>query len=408
MHAVSTYEPADADPRVVPAESPGERLLGSLLERSHTVAPEGLAAFVAAEAAGIGAADVAIYLQDYDQELLMPVTSAGLAAREPEPIDASLAGRAFTTQAPTEAPAEGGRRLWLPLLDGTDRVGVLGLTLAETTERHRTWCDRLATLVADLVVTKGRYGDVFFLTRRRRDMTLAAEMQWQLLPPLTITTPRVVVAGVVEPAYEVGGDAFDYAVNDGVVHLAVLDAVGHGLEAATVAAVAVGGYRHGRRRGVPLADAYKLLDAAVAETFGEEAFVTAQMAQLDLGTGRLSLVNAGHPAPLLVRGHRVVRRLTAPTTLPVGFGGADPQVWEEALEPGDRVVFFSDGVVEERGEDGEAFGEERLAELLERQMTSGRPAVEVMRRLSRDLMATRGGRTTDDASLLLVEWRGGS
>lgn len=390
-----------------PPESAGERLLGSLLENSHTVPPEDLAAFVAEEAATIGASDVAVYLQDYDQELLMPVTSAGLPHREPEPIDASVAGRAFTTQTPAEAPAPaGGRRLWLPLLDGTDRVGVLGLTLVEPTERERRWCHHLADLVADLVVTKSHYGDVFFCTRRRREMSLAAEMQWHLLPPLTITTPQVVVAGAVEPAYEVGGDAFDYAVNGGVAHLAIVDAVGHGLGAATMAAVAVGAYRHGRRRGVPLADQYRIMDAAVAEQFGVEGFVTAQMARLDLGTGRLQLVNAGHLAPLLVRAHKVVRRLAAPVTLPVGFGGADPQVHEEALEPGDRVLFFTDGVVEERLVGGEQFGEDRLVELLEREMTSGRLPVEAMRRLSHALLEARDHRTTDDATILLVEWRG--
>ena len=393
------------DPEDFP-ESPGERLLGSLLDRSHHVAPERLAALVAQAAELIGASDVALYLQDYEQEFLMPVTSEGLPYREPEPIDASVAGRAFTTQTPVEAAGAGGLRLWLPLVDGTDRVGVMGLTLPEVTDRARVWCNRLAGLVSDLVVTKGHYGDVFFLTRRRRDMTLAAEMQWHLLPPLTITTPQVTVAGVVEPAYEVGGDAFDYAVNAGVLHLAIVDAMGHGLGAAVMAAVAIGSYRHSRRRGVELADKYKVMDAAVNEQFGEERFVTAQMAALRLDTGRLSLVNAGHPAPMLVRGHRVVRRLATHTTLPVGWGGADPQVSEEALEPGDRVLFFTDGVVEEHAAQGEEFGEPRLVELLEREMTSGRLVTEAMRRLSHSLLAAREGRTSDDATVLMLEWRG--
>lgn len=391
-----------------PGESPGEHLLGSLLEGAHVVPPEGVAAFVAEQASIIGASDVAVYLQDYEQQLLMPLTSAGLPEREPEPVDTSVAGRAFTTSAPLETDAGDGtgRRLWLPLLDGTDRVGVMGLTLAEVGERERLWCVRMAALVSEIVVTKANYGDVFFLTRRRREMTLASEMQWQLLPPLTIVTPQVVVAGVVEPAYEAGGDAFDYAVNEGVVHLAIVDAMGHGLGAAVMATVAVGAYRHSRRQGTKLGDKYRRMDAAVAEQFGEERFVTAQMAELDLETGRLLLVNAGHPAPLLVRGHHVVRRLLAPTTLPVGWGGSDPELSEEDLEPGDRVVFFTDGVVEERSAAGEQFGEDRLIELLEREMTSGRPAIEALRRLSRSLLEARDGQTTDDATILLVEWRG--
>lgn len=63
-------------------------------------------------------------------------------------------------------------------------------------------------------------------------------MQWHLLPPLVMTTPQVSVAGALEPAYEVGDDAFDYALNDGTLHLAILDAMGHGLRAAVMANVA--------------------------------------------------------------------------------------------------------------------------------------------------------------------------
>ncbi len=65
-----------------------------------------------------------------------------------------------------------------------------------------------------------------------------------------MTTPRVAVAGVLEPAYDVAGDSFDYALNGGTFHLAVTDAMGHGLDAATMATVAIGAYQHARRISV--------------------------------------------------------------------------------------------------------------------------------------------------------------
>jgi serine phosphatase RsbU (regulator of sigma subunit) len=71
------------------------------------------------------------------------------------------------------------------------------------------------------------------------------------------------------------------------------------------------------------------------------------MAHLDVGSGRLRWVNAGHSHPLLLRGYQVVRALDSPTTLPIGFGGGNPQVSEEMLEPGDRVLFFTDGITEQ-------------------------------------------------------------
>jgi len=104
----------------------------------------------------------------------------------------------------------------------------------------------------------------------------------------------------------------------------------------------------------------------------------------------------------------VVRALDSPTTLPIGFGGADPQVSEETLEPGDRVLFFTDGITEEHLAGGDEFGEARLIELLEQVAQAGGPVQETVRRLSHALKRARGEVTKDDATLFLLEWRGGS
>lgn len=239
-------------------------------------------------------------------------------------------------------------------------------------------------------------------------MSLSAEMQWQLLPPLTMNTPQVAIAGALEPAYDVAGDSFDYALNEDVLHLAMIDAMGHGLGAAVMATLAVGAYRHARRFNLGLEELYAAMDAAVATQFTADHFATAQMALLEVRSGRLQWVNAGHPSPLLIRQHRVLASLDSPTTLPVGFGGAVPVVSERALERGDRVLFFTDGVVEEHRDGGEQFGEARLIDFVERASREGGAVQEVVHRLSRDLMRQRGGVTTDDATLLLLEWRGGS
>jgi serine phosphatase RsbU (regulator of sigma subunit) len=69
-------------------------------------------------------------------------------------------------------------------------------------------------------------------------MTWRRRVQWQLVPPLTFATPRVAVAGVLEPTYEVAGDSFDYALNGDTAHLLIVDAMGHGLEATLMSVVA--------------------------------------------------------------------------------------------------------------------------------------------------------------------------
>ena len=118
----------------------------------------------------------------------------------------------------------------------------------------------LAGLTADLIVTKSLYTDTFARARTAAPMSLSAHMQWQTLPPLVMTTPDVALAGILEPSYDVGGDSFDYALNDHVLHLAVFDAMGHGLEAATMATIVLATYRHGRRSSASLPDLYVHMD----------------------------------------------------------------------------------------------------------------------------------------------------
>jgi hypothetical protein len=215
------------------SEGFGERLLGALLDRAHQMPPQLIAPLVAEEAARIGGREVCILLQDYGQWMLQPLPGRRLMVGEPEPIDGSMAGQAFLRMTVVEERRDDGVRLYLPLLDGSDEVGVLALTLDRVDDDDRRLLRRLAGLVADMLVTKNAYTDQFLQTRRRTPMSLSAELQWALLPPMTMITPQVALAGILEPAYDVAGDSFDYAINDNIVHLAVIDAMGHGLAPAT-------------------------------------------------------------------------------------------------------------------------------------------------------------------------------
>ncbi|MGW1539288.1 PP2C family protein-serine/threonine phosphatase [Streptomyces sp. NPDC002309] len=395
-----------ADPRPDRSESFGEALLGTVLDRAHQLPPHLVGSLVAEVMERLGGRRPQILLQDYGQLLLVPLPGEGLMDEDPLVIDDSAAGRCFLGALPVELPEGDGVRVHLPLLDGGDQVGVMAVTLDRVDDDDRRLLRRLSALVADLLVTKNGYSDLFFRTRRREAMSVAAEIQWALLPPLAMIMPRVALAGVLEPAYDVAGDSFDYALNGDILHLAMIDAMGHGLGAATMATVAIGAYRYARRLSTGLTEIYAFMDDAVAKQFGADHFVTAQMMRLDTRTGDLQWVNAGHPAPILVRDHRVTRRLVGPTTLPVGLGGAEPEVSQLRLERGDRVLCFTDGLIEEHRAGEEQFGEEQLIDWVNRLERSGRGVRAVARALSHTLERARGGRTTDDATLLLVEWRG--
>ncbi|MEU5990386.1 PP2C family protein-serine/threonine phosphatase [Spirillospora sp. NPDC047418] len=397
--------PGDAVDR---SEGFGERLLGQLLDRAHEMPPQLIAPLVAEEIRAIGGRDVSILLQDYAQLSLVPLPGRGLTDGEPLPLEGSPAGRAFLSETTVEQPQDDGVRMFLPLLDGSDEIGVMALTLDGVDDDDRRLLRRLAGLVADMLVTKNNYTDQFLRVRRREPMSVAAEIQWSLLPPLTMTTPQVAVAGILEPAYNVAGDSLDYALNDDVLHLAMIDAMGHGLNAAVLATVAVGAYRHARRAQPGLAELYAFMDTAIDDQFGPDHFVTAQMMRLNIGTGHLEWVNAGHPAPMLIRDHRVIGALEGPGTLPVGFGGSKPQINTRQLRRGDRVLAYTDGLVEEHTAGGTLFGEDRLIATIERVGPASASVQQMARSLSHTLMRERGGITSDDATLFLIEWRGGN
>ncbi|MFF1896972.1 PP2C family protein-serine/threonine phosphatase [Streptomyces sp. NPDC058228] len=392
------------------SEGFGERLLGLLLDRARLLPPQLIAPLVAEEVARIGGRDVSILLQDYAQELLVPLPGRKLHVSQPEPIIDSPAGRAFLRGAVVEvSQTPSGVRMYLPLLDGSDTVGVMALTLDAVGDDDRRLLSRLSGLVADLLVTKNAYTDQFFRARRCEPMSVSAEIQWSLLPPMSMSVPQVEVAGILEPAYRIAGDSFDYALNDNILHVAVIDAMGHGLDAATMATVAIGAYRHARRVCISLAEKYALMDDAISRQFGPDHFVTAQLMHVNIATGEMALVNAGHPAPLLIRNGRVVQQLESATTLPVGFGGEEPRIREHTLQQGDRVLCYTDGIIEEHVNGGEQFGEERLIRCVNRLGEEPPQGLRAdLRRLSHTLKWERRGRTSDDATLFMIEWHGGA
>jgi hypothetical protein len=337
---------------------------------------------------------------------------------EPLAIDSTLAGRSFQhVEVVNQASAAGGgTRVWMPLLDGTERLGVLGLTLSERAARDvgqgmlRGRWRRFASIVAELLVSKTLYGDTIVRTRRRSQMGLAAAMQWAMLPPLTFASREVVVAGVLEPAYEVAGDSLDYAVDAGRARFAVFDGMGHGLQSAQLAALAVSAYRSARRSGRSLSDTARGVDLDVGLAFDGEAFTTAILAELDTDTGVLTWVSAGHPAPLLLRQGQLIKPLHVSPGLPFGLGlpanasGTYP-VGRQQLQPGDQVLLYTDGVTEARSPDGRFFELDRLVDMLARHLAGGLPPPETMRRCVRSLLEFQQDELLDDVTLLLVEWR---
>ncbi|WP_214414018.1 PP2C family protein-serine/threonine phosphatase [Sphaerisporangium fuscum] len=304
-----------------------------------------------------------------------------------------------------------GLQVWLPIEDGLERVGVLEVQCDRLDAPTLLLCRSLAELLALIIGSKENISDLYTQVRRLQPMRLPAEMVWAFLPPRTLGVPGVISTAVVEPAYDLGGDAFDHCVLDGMLHATILDAMGHDLLAGLTSAVALAGCRNSRRAGADLARLTEVVDTAISESFPDR-YCTGVFAHLDIRTGELTWTNCGHPIPLLIRGQRLVRgALDRPAEPPLGLGDlleGPRTVHRCRLRPQDRVLFYTDGVIEARSDSGEPFGLDNFTEYLIRATAAGEPAYEVLRRLIHAILARHRQRLIDDATIMLVEWQPGS
>jgi serine phosphatase RsbU (regulator of sigma subunit) len=391
------------------------RLSAALLSRSHRMPPANVAAELAQAARALGVSAVQVYLADLQQRHLVPLASSDGHAAEVLLIDSTLAGRAYQTITIQSSRNAEASQLWIPLIDGTERLGVLRLTVAGLSEamlaRYRT----LASLAGLMIAAKNSYSDTYAQVQRTQEMALQAELIWAFLPPRTFATSRVLVSAMLEPAYEAGGDAFDYSLMGDHLHVSIFDALGHDLAAGLLASVGIASCRSTRRAGGSLASIMARADHAIARQFGDSRFVTALLCDLDVASGLLSWIPCGHPPPLLIRGNRMVKELARHPQPPLGLASAgngrvtgdeDPGlVCTEKLEPGDRVLLYTDGVTEGRAADGTPFGIRRLSDFIIRHSSAGLPVPETIRRLNRAVLDYQHGRLRDDATIVLVEWQ---
>jgi len=378
-----------------------------LLDLRHRGRTEDLPPALRDVAPFLDADELAVLLVDYEQLALWPLRGTPPDGGE-YVVNDSVAGRAFRhTQAQTERIG-GTRQLWLPLLHGAERLGVLKARFtAEPDDRLRGDLQVIAALVAELIASRRFYGDAVEHTRRRQPMQLAAEIVWNQLPPLTFAANDTVVTAVLEPCYDVGGDAFDYAANGDILHVALFDTVGHGIEASALTTLTLNTYRNARRSGLSLVDTYRSIDKWIRAQY-PGAFVTAVLSELDTASGRYRRVSAGHPSELLLRGGRTMPALPTPTALPLGLGHMirrPPGVTEQQLEPGDALLLYTDGITEARDAEGRLFGLNRLAAFMVEELSRCAPQAETMRRLIHTIVSYENGDLRDDASAALLQWR---
>ncbi len=259
----------------------------------------------------------------------------------------------------------------VPLLFEDRLIGVLNLESLRYDAYSREHEQLLGTLGSSLAIALANAEMYENLQEGRRrldeDLRTAREVQRRLLPRSTPWAPGLQLAAGYEPARHLGGDFYDfYPWGEGRFAVAVGDAAGKGTSAALYGALAVGMLRE-LAAGPPEEPAEVLcrLNARLRELDVRNRFVAMTFALVDTGRRQLRLANSGLPFPYLVRDGRVEELEIG--GVPLGLlRGRSYQELELALQPGDALLFASDGLVEGRDVAGEEFGPPRLAAALGR------------------------------------------
>lgn len=300
----------------------------------------------------------------------------------------------------------GGGGQWTVLAPVTERGEALGLLeLSLPSEPGATVVreiGRTAHLLGFVVVASRRHTDLYEWGQRSTPFSLAAEVQRRLLPAAyTCEAGSFTLSAWLEPAGSNGGDTFDYSVARDTLHLSMTDAMGHGISSSLTATLCVGSLRNSRRHGVSLLEQAEQANAALLEhntALSVEGFSTGQLGRVDLRTGILTLVNAGHAAPYLLRAG-ATEPIDLPADLPFGlFPDATYRSTDLDLLPGDRLVVVTDGMLERN-----ASGLDLPALIAK---TGALHPREATRYLADLVLQAAGHALADDATLLVLDWYG--
>ena len=385
--------------------------LGSLLSAAENAAPvDAVRAVADALEEALDAEEVSFLIADFSGDALIRLghSSKGAATRrtgrdtaERVPLDATPHGRALLGQAVEVEEDEGGAWVYAPVTSRGEAVGVLELRVPRPPGAQMIQqVGQAAHALAYIVIAGRRYTDLFEWGQRSLPLSLAAEIQHRLLPgSYTCEAGQFTLAAWLEPAGDVGGDTFDFSLGRDELYFSITDAMGHTVNASLLATLVIGSIRNGRRRNADLAEQARLAHAAIGEHAAGAQFVTGQLVRIDLATCTARVINAGHPPPLRLR-DGVVDEVPLEPDHPLGaVPESEFHIQELPLEPGDRLMFVTDGVLER-----DAAKIDVTAVLAGSRDEHPREAVQ---HLIQAAVKASGGKLEDDATALCLDWHGG-
>ena len=312
------------------------------IEVLDSVPPHLVAEQLVAEAQRIAGVPVALYLVDIDGARLVRLAgSRDFPARFDEVV--ALGG-----EIPPDGLAALDRRLVEQFPGSASypmmvRGRAIGMLVA--VRRPGASLRELARQGAAAIELTGAYTDVFEGARRTQQPSPAAELQLGLLPPRIMNVTGAELAGSVVPAYQSGGDWFDFADNHDGAWLAIADPSGSGPEAAALGALALAALRAARRSDATLEQAVLAMDQIVGEVGGPEFTVRALIARWNAPTSRLAWISCAGPPLIIASDDGTTEQLESDTEGALGSAphSALRRRHERRLHPGQRLILCSDG-----------------------------------------------------------------
>ena len=339
--------------------------------------------------------DTDLLLVDYRLAALLPLINGSPVTRPGDP-----AWRCFDHQAEVSA----GNVSYLPVTIRGERIGVLRCSPAPENGTLRAELTQIATMLAHELQAAAAGTDRYTMAARSRPLTLAAEMQWELLPGRSRIRPSFSLAGQLEPSYAVRGDTFDWAEQEERLYLTVLNGMGEGMTAALLTSLTIYALRNARRAGLPLVDQAALADQAVFAQHRGDSHVAALLLELDLGTGEVLAVDAGSPQLMVSRGGDVVNQ-ELEAQFPLGmFESSEYTTQRFELRTGDRIFVVSDGIFDAPSVSAR-YGEAALHRFVRR--SNSMAPLQAVRSLLGDLKTFVGDSDLDDdAVAVCLDWTG--
>ena len=236
--------------------------------------------------------------------------------------------------------------------------------------------------------------------RQQRELEDARLIQRGLLPTSVPQVPGINTAVAWQPANGVGGDCFDTLAFGAALGISIADVAGKGLPAALLMSNLQAAVRAFAQETAPPSSVCSNVNRLLCRNMASGRFATFCFARIERDARRIVYSNAGHNPPLLVRADGTTALLSEGGMVLGIFPDNTYEQAEVAIGPGDRVVFYTDGITESRDAAGEEYGEERLKDTAIRSRTASLEAMK--EELLSDVNAFTGGKFDDDATLIVV------